>query len=109
MSSRGWMELANPASTRLSLRLFNINSCSRKTSFKKGDDTDEDLQELTELGKFQLALRTMRAAEAFIMPWNHSFSALENFIINSKFCKTDLGKIDNKAQILTQFCDYCPH
>jgi hypothetical protein len=40
------------------------------------------------------------------MPWNHSFTALENFIINSKFCKEDLTEIDNKAQVLTQFCDY---
>jgi hypothetical protein len=40
------------------------------------------------------------------MPWNHSFSALENFIINNRFCKEDLSEIENKAQILTQFCDY---
>ncbi len=105
MSSRGWVELANSASTRLSLCLFNINSCSRKTSSKK-DDLDGDLQEFTELGEYQLALRTMRAAAAFIMPWNYSFTALENFIINSRFCKNDLADIKNKAQILTQFCDY---
>jgi hypothetical protein len=105
VSSRGWVELANPASTRLSLRLFNINSCSKKSSSKK-DDFDGDLQEFTELGEFQLALRTMRAAAAFIMPWNYSFTELENFIINSRFCKNDLADIENKAQILTQFCDY---
>jgi hypothetical protein len=105
VSSRGWVELANPASTRLSLRLFNINNCSRKTSSKEGDDLDGD-QEFTELGQFQLALCTMRAAAAFIMPWNRSFTALENFIINSRFCKTDLADIENKAQILTQFCDF---
>ncbi len=40
------------------------------------------------------------------MPWNFSFTALENFIINSKYCKSDLGEVDNKAQILTQFSDY---
>jgi hypothetical protein len=105
VSSRGWVELANPASTRLSLRLFNINNCSKKSSSRK-DDADSDLQEFTELGEFQLALRTMRAAAAFIMPWNYSFTALENFIINSKFCKSDLADVENKAQILTQFCDY---
>jgi hypothetical protein len=43
----------------------------------------------------------MRTAAAYVMPWNHSFSALENFIIISKFCKDDLDKVDNKAQILT--------
>jgi hypothetical protein len=106
MSSRGWVELANRASTRISLKHFNINSCSRRSSNRKSEEPEDDLQEFTELGEFQLALRTMRTAAAFEMPWNHSFSALENFIINSKFCKDDLGEVDNKAQILTQFCDY---
>ncbi len=31
---------------------------------------------------------------------------MENFLINSRFCKNDLGDVDNKAQILTQFTDY---
>jgi hypothetical protein len=34
------------------------------------------------------------------MPWNHSFTALENFIMK------DLAEIENKVKILTQFCDY---
>jgi hypothetical protein len=106
VSSRGWVELANPASTRLSLKHFNINSCARRVSSKKSDSEDSGLQEITELGEFQLALRTLRTAAAFVMPWNFSFTALENFIINSRYCKADLGEIDNKAQILSQFCDY---
>ncbi len=40
VSPRSWVELANPASTRLSLRLFNINNCSRKISRKSEDDND---------------------------------------------------------------------
>jgi hypothetical protein len=103
VSSRGWVELANPASTRLSLRHFNINCCSRRTSSKKTDSDDNDF---TELGEFQLALRTMRTAASFIMPWNFSFAALENFLVNTKFCKDDLGDCDNRAQLLTQFVDY---
>jgi hypothetical protein len=106
VSSRGWVELANPASTKLSLKLFNINNCARRPSGKKHDEDEQSLQDITELGEFQLALRTLRTAASFVMPWNHSFTALENFIINSKFCKEDLTEIDNKAQVLTQFCDY---
>jgi hypothetical protein len=45
-------------------------------------------------------------AASFIMPWNFSFTALENFLINSRFCRDDLGEIENKAQLLTQFTDY---
>ena len=106
VSSRGWVELANPASTRLSVRHFNINSCSRKTQQNKENDSDSSLQDFSEIGEFQLALRTMRTAASFVMPWNMSFTALENFLVNTKFCKEDLGSIDNKAQILTQFTDY---
>ncbi len=106
VSSRGWVELANPASTRLSLRHFNINCCSRKTSSKKTDSDDTDFNDFTELGEFQLALRTMRTAASFIMPWNYSFAALENFLVNSKYCKDDLGDCENRAQLLTQFVDY---
>jgi hypothetical protein len=55
ISSRGWVELANPASTKLSLKLFNINNCARRSSGKKQDEDEQSLQEITELGEFQLA------------------------------------------------------
>jgi hypothetical protein len=29
ISSRGWLEIHNPASTKLSIKLFNINNCAR--------------------------------------------------------------------------------
>ncbi len=106
VSPRGWVELANPASTRLSLRQFNINNCTRKASGSKENDNDTNIQDFSEIGEFQLALRTLRTAAAFIMPWNFSFTAIENFLINTRFCKDDLGNIENKAQILTQFTDY---
>jgi hypothetical protein len=106
VSPRGWVELANPASTRLSLRQFNINNCTRKTSGSKENDNDNNTPDFSEIGEFQLALRTLRTAAAFIMPWNFSFTAIENFLINTRYCKDDLGNIENKAQILTQFTDY---
>ncbi len=106
VSPRVWVELANPASTRLSLQQFNINNCARKTTCSKDKNNESNLPDFSELGEFQLALRTMHTAAAFIMPWNLSFTALENFLINTRYCKDDLGNIENKAQILTQFTDY---
>jgi hypothetical protein len=106
VSPCGRVELANPASTRLSLRLFNINNGSRKISRKSEDDDNSGLKDFSELGEFQLALRTMHTVASFIIPWNCSFIALENFLINSQFCKNDLSDVENKAQILTQFTDY---
>jgi hypothetical protein len=106
VTARGWIELANPASTRLSIRLFNVMSCSSRSSSRKPDSDNSELAEFTEIGEFQLALRTMRAAASFVMPWNFSFSALENFLVNSKFCKEDIGSLDKQAQLLTTFTDY---
>jgi hypothetical protein len=36
VSARGWTELHNMSSTKLSVKLFNINNCSSKTAGKKG-------------------------------------------------------------------------
>jgi hypothetical protein len=106
VTARGWVELANPSSTKLSLKLFNLNNCSGKISTSKSDSTDSPMPDFAEIGEFQLALRTLRNAAAFVSPWNFSFAALENFLVNSRFCSTDLAGVDKPAVILTQFVDY---
>jgi hypothetical protein len=106
VSARGWVELANPSSTKVSLRLFSLNNCSSKLSTSKAEATELPLPDFAEIGEFQLALRTLRTAAAFVSPWNMSYAALENFLINSKFCADDLGGVDKPAVILTQFVDY---
>jgi hypothetical protein len=37
VSARGWCELHNMSSTKLSVKLFNINNCSSRLSTKKGN------------------------------------------------------------------------
>jgi hypothetical protein len=105
VTAKGWVELANPSSTKLSLKLFSLNNCSSKVSSSK-TGSDESLPDFVELGEFQLALRTLRNAAMFVSPWNLSFSAIENFLVNSKFCADDVGGLDKPAVILTQFVDY---
>ncbi len=41
----------------------------------------------------------------FVSPWNFSFAALENFLVNSRFCANDLAGVVKLAVILTQFVD----
>jgi hypothetical protein len=94
VSSRGWVELANPSSTKLSVRMFSLNNCSAKTSNRKQDEDEDSSADFTEVGEFQLALRTLRTAASFVSPWNMSFTALENFLINEKFCRADLQGVD---------------
>jgi hypothetical protein len=104
VSAKGWVELANPSSTKLSLRQFSLNNCSSKVSNKKGDTEEES--EFSELGELQLALRTLRTAASFVSPWNMSFTAIENFLVNNKFCKDDLQGVEKQAALLCQFVDY---
>ncbi len=107
ITSRGWTELANPASTKLSIRLFNINNITtRQSSSRTSGDTEAEGDNFTDLSEFQLALRAMRSAMMMVMPWNFSIAALEGFLINSRYCREDIGALDKQAQILIQFCDY---
>jgi hypothetical protein len=104
-TSRGWIELANPGSSRLSVKYFSLNNCGQKVAGIKSEDTKED-KDFAEIGEFSTALRTMRTAMGLVHPWNHSITALENFLLNSKFCNDDIGGLEKQASILTRFTDY---
>lgn len=107
VTSRGWCELHNPSSSKLSLRMFSINNCGAKIAVEKSATPDVDgLSEIAELGELKLALRTLRCAASMVMPWNFAFMALENFLIQSNFCHNDVGSIDRQGIILMKFTDY---
>jgi hypothetical protein len=101
----GWLELANPSSTKMSIKAFSINNCGIKASGSIGKDTKEDL-EFLEVAEFTVALRNIRCAMHLIHPWNMSIVALENFLLDSRMCNNDIGGLDKQATILTRFCDY---
>ncbi len=101
ITAKGWTEVHNPSSTKLTLKLFNINSCSTKSK-----DTGDDNNLFSEIGDFKLALRALKAAVHFVMPWNHSISALEGFFIQNNFCLSETSNLEKRAQTLTQFTDY---
>jgi hypothetical protein len=103
ISARGWSELHNPASTKLSIKMFNINNCGSRGSSKKGNDSDDEAMDLNE---FKLALRVLRTAMHFVMPWNLSILALEGFFFQSNFCNSDLVNVEKRAWLLTKFTDY---
>lgn len=105
VTSKGWIELHNPSSSKLSIRQFSINNCSARTG-KKDSPTEGD-DDIQELGEFRLALRTLRTAASFVHPWNYSFLAIEGFMHQSHFCQEDLAGVEKKASMLCQFVDYC--
>jgi hypothetical protein len=42
----------------------------------------------------------------FVMPWNISVAALERFLINTWYCRDEIGHLQKQAVIFTQFTDY---
>jgi len=105
VSKRGWVELHDPGSDVLSLRLFNINNCGQKTASSSGEK-DQEMKDILDLGEFKLALRVAREAQSFVQPWNKSIAALDGFLHQKDFCKADLEGEDKPALVLTQFSDY---
>ena len=108
VTSKGWLELANPGSTKLALRLFNINNVGGKAS-RSTPANFEDMEDIAELGEFKLALRTLRTAAQFVCPWNFSFLAIEGFLIQQDFFMNELSGTANPAISLSQFVDYILH
>ena len=106
VSPRGWQELHNPQSSRISIRQFSINNCGSRAASKSASSKDEFSEDIIDLGEFQLALRALRVAMQFTAPWNFSVVALEGFFLQSNYCQKDLAAVDKKAQMLTQFTDY---
>ena len=101
VSAKGWVELHNPASPFLSIKMFSMNSCVSKSK-----SADADIPDLEDLSEFKAALRVLRGAMSFVHPWNRSIDALENFFIQSRFCSSDLSGSDKQALLLSQFTDY---
>ena len=107
ITNRGWLELGNPASTRISLKYFNINNCGSKAGAARLlAANSDDLAEIQDLGEFKLALRSLRTAAQFVCPWNFSFLALEGFLIQSDFCRAELLHEEKPAHTLCQFVDF---
>ena len=107
ITPRGWLEAHNPSSSKMSIRLFNVNNITSNRQMSRNCNMEYDEpDDYSDLGEFQLALRAMRSAVSFIMPWNHSVAALEGYLLNSRYCRDDIGGLEKQAQLLTNFCDF---
>lgn len=106
VTAKGWCELHNPGSCKMSLKLFSINNCSSRSSNKRYNKEDEEEDNIEDLGEFKLAVRTLRVAASLVLPWNLSYTALENFLLQTNYLNLELQHVDQKAKLLTQFVDY---
>ena len=101
VTAKGWVELHNPSSPVLSIKMFSMGSCVAKSK-----QSDAEFPELEDLSEFKAALRVLRGAMAFVHPWNRSIDAIENFYIQNNYCSSDLAGTDKQALLLSQFTDY---
>jgi len=115
VSARGWMEIHNPGSKSLQLKLFSLSNAANKASAAKrfaiNDEDDclevgESMRDIQEFGEFKEAIRALREAMVVVMPTNRSISAIEGFLVASNYCQEDLGAYGNGAAILTKFVDH---
>lgn len=101
VSPRGWVEIHNPASTSISIKMFALGNTERK-----GKHNDADFCDMEDLSELKNAVRTLRAAMTSVHPWNRSVDALESFLIQSAFCSSDLASVSKQVAVLTKFIDF---
>ena len=107
VTPKGWEVIHDPGSSLIQLRLFSINNCGKRVGSKANEYGEDELNEVSEMGELKLAIRVLREAMNFVHPWNKSIAALEGFLMQSRFCYSDLEGIEKPATILCQFIDYC--
>jgi len=103
VTAKGWVELHDPSSPNMSIKMFSMTNCATKS---KKDNEDADFLELADLTDFKTALRVLRGAMSYVHPWNRSIEALENFLIQNNYGAADLSSVDKPATYLSQFTDY---
>jgi hypothetical protein len=115
VTTRGWVELHNPASTNISLKLFSsaniggATSATKRLTLADGDgviNVGENLKEVSDMETFKHAIRSMCRAAQFVMPWNFSFAAIDGFLNSSNYCAADLSGRPDRAPILVDFINY---
>jgi hypothetical protein len=106
VSSMGWVNIANPGGSGIRLAQFSMTgSTSTKTSSSSNNSKEKE-EQIEGLAEFKLALRALRAAMSFALPWNRSVDAILGFIEQGNYCHAELGGNEKQARTLTRFTDY---
>jgi len=106
VTPKGWVVLSDPGDSSISINLFSIANCGKRSLSKTNNIIDEEMKEVAELGELKVAIRALREALSMVHSWNKSVSALEGFLIQTNWCNKELAGLENQASILVQFVDY---
>ena len=101
VTPKAWLELHNPASQELKLKMFHlpnvgVSGPSGKKSLE-GED-GESFKEIADLDSFKATLNTAREAMTSALPWNRSVGAIVGLMVNSGYMQEDLGVILGELQ-----------
>ena len=109
VTPKAWLELHNPASQELKIKMFHLpNVANSGLSGKKQDGSEEgeSLREIADLDSYKAALNTAREAMSSALPWNRSIGAIVGLMINTNYLQEDIGGNPKRAAILVEFTDY---
>ena len=108
VTPKAWMEIHNPASQELKLKMFHLPNIANSGLSKKVEDGEDgsSLKEIADLESFKVALNTAREAMASALPWNRSVSAIVGLMVNTNYLSEDLSSYPKRAAVLTEFTDY---
>ena len=101
VTPKAWMEIHNPASQELKLKMFHLPNIANSGLSKKVEDREDgsSLKEIADLESFKVALNTAREAMASALPWNRSVSAIVGLMVNTNYLSEDLFSNPKRAAV----------
>lgn len=106
VSPKGWVELHNPSSNSISIKMFSMGSSSSSSMSKGKNSQDSDIPDMEDLSELKNAVRVLKGAMHTVHPWNRSVDAIESFLVATNYCSTELSSLNNQVSALTKFIDY---
>lgn len=106
VSSKGWINIASPGSSSIRLVQFSMTGSTASKSSTSSGQVSEDNDSIEVLAEYKLALRALRAAMCYALPWNRSADAIIGFMEQTSYCQSELSNTDRQARTLTRFTDY---
>jgi hypothetical protein len=115
VTNRGWVELHNPASTSLCLKMFSSSNMGSATTGTKhltladghaAINVGEHLKEIVHMEELKHAIRAAGRAMAMALPWNRSIDAIDGWRHNSNYGFANLNGRPDRVPLLVDFINY---
>lgn len=100
LSEGVWMELHNPGSKVLSIRMLSPAALAAAEG-----QSQPGLHEFTSFQDIKMAVATLRCALQVVMPWNLTVAALDMFLTSINYGENLLANRSNQFSFLAQFID----